>query len=233
MDWDLLQLALVPPGAAAPVNNDRLEFLGDEVLRLLAARFVYERYPDLAVGGLTSVRSELVRNQTLYQWAKDLHLVTCLPKATATQLANALEAVIGALYLSTVDPQDPNSGHPGLITPWLWPLFETLAAQVMADPTRYNYKAALQEWSQRYLKELPDYRLIHQVSDPPSFTYEVWLAQHCRGQGVGSAKKRAQQEAARHAYLALPSSLLSLDPSLSSDQEHDLQSYQGIGNEPI
>ncbi|WP_218082885.1 ribonuclease III family protein [Anthocerotibacter panamensis] len=226
VQWELFCLALVPPGSGSGPNNDRLEFLGDEVLRFLAARYVYERYPTLLVGDLTILRSHLVSNETLAQWSQLLHLDPCLPAGmTDSQRANALEALIGALYLSTVDAEGPKSGNFQLILGWLYPLFDSLAEAVLADPTRRNYKAALQEWSQHYLKELPDYRL---VAGGGLFTYEVWLKDHLRGLGQGTSKKRAQQLAAQDAYIHLPPELLRLSPVLTAEQTQILEAYRRI-----
>jgi len=221
--WDLLTKALSPPQAQGGPDNDRLEFIGDEVVRLVATRFVYEKYPDLPVGELTSLRAQLVSNQALAHWAKTIQLGLCLPAGLSKkQLANALEAVLGALYLSTVDAQDPNSGDLRWITPWLYPLFTALAQQVLADPARFNHKAALQEWSQHYLRELPDYRLT-QIS--PVFAYAVYLGDQCRGVGTGLSKKKAQEQAAQQAYQELPPLLQRLSTPLSPEQQTCLQHY--------
>ncbi|WP_287128356.1 ribonuclease III family protein [Candidatus Cyanaurora vandensis] len=226
VQWDLLTQALVPPaaGMSPQPDNDRLEFLGDEVVRLLATRFIYERYPDLGVGELTALRAQLVSNQALGQWATDLQLAPCLPSITRmTQRANALEAVLGALYLSTIDTTDPHSGNFSLILGWLYPLFVPLAERVLADPTRFNYKAALQEWSQHYLKELPDY----QLSQESPFLCTVYLKGHQRGVGTGPTKKQAQQQAALAAYQALPTILRPLVFLDTPAQHQALIEYQG------
>jgi ribonuclease III len=221
VQWELLTQAFMPPAPNGRVDNDRLEFLGDEVLRLLASRFLYSHYPNLGVGSLTMIRAQLVSNRTLCRWAKALHLPACLPHGvTDTQLANALEAVIGALYLSTLKHEDLVGGDFSLITPWLVPLFQPLAVAVLADPARHNYKAALQEWSQHYLKELPQYCAV--VTAPP-YTYEVWLTGKCRGVGHGTSKREAQQQAAHAAYAALP--LLALISNLSSEQSKQIAGY--------
>ena len=213
---DLLTLAFTPPSLNLAVNNDRLEFLGDEVLRLVAAEFVYSRYPKRAVGDLTSLRSQLVKNQTLALWAKDLGLAEFLPPgATEAQLADAFEALVGAIYLSA-PPENPLAK----IRNWLQPFFLPVVEQALSDPTYDNHKSALQEWSQHYLKELPEYLLL---AEEPDFSYSVWLKGRERGRGSGTSKKQAQQNAARAAYGALP--LTEILKTLTPAQEQALQAY--------
>jgi len=221
--------ALIPPSAGRELDNDRLEFLGDEALRLLASRFLYEQYPHSGVGELTTIRAQLVSNQYLSHWAKALGLVPCLPVGvTESQCADALEAVIGALYLATITEGDLNSGDFHLITPWLVPLLQDLAEQVLTDPARHNYKAALQEWTQHYLKQLPSYELLTQSPQTPTgmeYTYAVNVAGQRRGTGTGSSKRQAQQRAAQHAYAALPPTLSSLHQALDPEQQKLLAAY--------
>lgn len=205
VNWQLLHLALVHPSWSAQEggpDNDRLEFLGDEILRLTAAEFLYRTHPDLSVGELTAVRSVLVSDVELAQMAQHYHLGDYLvvgrsalgdERGQTTRLADAFEAVIGALYLSTGDMR--------LVQPWLLPHLAALSQVVLADPARGNHKSALQELTQKLAGgALPEYRLV----DPgPPFRYEVWALDRLWGTGDGTSKKLAQQEAARNAYAAL------------------------------
>ncbi|AGY60080.1 ribonuclease III [Gloeobacter kilaueensis] len=207
VNWQLLQLALIHPSWAdqeGGPDNDRLEFLGDEVLRWFASDFLYRTYPNLAVGELSAVRSVLVSDSELARLAEHYGLGAYLlvgrsadgdERGQTTRLADSFEAVIGALYLSTSDLS--------LVRPWLLPHLERLSRDVLADPVRGNHKSALQELTQRLANgELPEYR---PVGTPPPFRYEVWALGQCWGSGEGASKKLAQQAAARLAYEALSS----------------------------
>ena len=118
-----------------------------------------------------------------------------------SRLADAFEAVLGALYLSTHTLE--------LIRPWLDPHFIQLAIEIRSDPARLNYKAALQEWTQGHFKVLPEYRVIEttQGHRPEAaderFTAEVWLQDRQLGQGKGRTIKAAEQAAAQVAFMAL------------------------------
>jgi len=205
IDWQLLHQALIHPSWAGengqPSDNDRLEFLGDEVLRLVAAEYLYRTHPELPVGELSAVRSVLVSDAVLARWAERDELGACLlisrahvqdGQVEARCLADAFEAVLGALYLMP--------GDLSMVTDWLLPRLGALTAEVLADPARRNYKSALQELTQKHYAALPDYR---QVAIGPPFVYEVWVDGVCHGRGTGPSKKAAQQAAARRALESL------------------------------
>ncbi len=208
VNWSWLDLALTHPTLNSADNNDRLEFLGDSVLRLLASRFLYEHYPKAAVGILSDVRSVLVSDAQLAAWARLYDLGAELEaspylKHNASALADAFEALLGALYLSTSDLS--------LIEPWLLPHLQVHTETVLDDPARTNYKAALQEWTQGHYQCLPEYRLLAEAGPPtPHYVTEVWLQDRCLGRGEGRSKKASQQAAARvafnavHPHLAVP-----------------------------
>ena len=205
--WDLLDQALVHASSSSERNNERLEFLGDSVLRLAAAEYLMEKYPNASVGELTMVRSHLVSDQTLSEIATALGLEAFLQVSSAAagdqaarpkRLADAMEAILAVLYLSNGDLQ--------LVRPWLDPHLETLAQRLLKNPAAHNPKTALQELTQKRFKVLPDYRtvevnLLH--GDPARFRSEVWLRDRCLGSGVGASRKAAEQAAALEAYRAL------------------------------
>lgn len=205
--WQLLDLALTHPTVSTEANYEQLEFMGDAVVRLVAAEVLWETYPDCPVGEYAAIRSVLVSDRILAQLADEygfeLYLLVA-GSATGdkagqeTRLADAFEAVLGALYLSTHSME--------LVRPWLDPHFKKLAAQIRSDPARLNYKAALQEWTQAHFKVLPEYRV--QESPQPHgalerFTAEVWLQGRRLGGGTGRSIKAAEQVAAQVAFLAL------------------------------
>jgi ribonuclease III len=206
--WSLLDQALLHPSwtnrsQKPDENNDRLEFLGDSVVRLLVSEFLFEVYAEQNSGELTAVRAVLVSDQTFSEWGEQLDLDQFLVIGSsaddggrASRLADCFEAVLGALYLST--------GNFSLIRPWLLPLVEKMTQEILNDPTRGNYKAALQELTQAKNTELPEYRLVGQTDEgKPIFISEVWFWGERWGRGEGPSKKKAEQAAAKEAYLAV------------------------------
>lgn len=204
--WSLLDLALTHPTVSAQANYEQLEFVGDAVVRLAVAEFLLETHPDFSVGEFTALRSVLVSDRVLAQLARyygfDRYLLasssTIADKnGEASRMADAFEAVLGALYLSTHNLE--------LVRPWLDAHLHQLAAEVYADPARLNYKAALQELTQGRYKTLPEYRVAertHSQGDPYRFTAEVWLQGKLLGQGSGRSIKAAEQSAAQTAFVA-------------------------------
>lgn len=205
--WQLLDLALTHPSVSAVANYEQLEFVGDAVVRLVAAEVLWEVYPDWKVGEFAAIRSVLVSDRILASLAisyglEPYLLVTSSDKeGQQSRLADAFEAVLGALYLSTHTLE--------LIRPWLDPHFIQLATEIRSDPARLNYKAALQEWTQGHFKVLPEYRVIetpqgHRSEAPDErFSAQVWLQDRQLGQGKGRSIKAAEQAAARVAFRAL------------------------------
>ncbi len=221
IDLDLLDTALTHPSLSPTRNYEQLEFVGDSVLRLGISLWLRERYGNLAVGKLAGLRSHLASDRVLAAIATTYGLGNYLqaegsvhadPKAMSSALADALEAVMAALYCST--------GNLATVRCWMEAHWQAEAEIVLAQPAMGNYKAALQELTQGLWKKLPEYRAIPS-SIPinpanPVFVAEVWLLDRCWGRGEGTSIKAAQQEAARQAYAALnaafpPSSDFSLE----------------------
>ncbi len=207
--WQLLDLALTHPTVSESANYEHLEFVGDAVVRLVAAIVLWENYPHCSVGEYAAIRSVLVSDRVLAQLARSYGLeLYLLVAGSATfdkagqqsRLADAFEAVLGALYLST--------NNLDLIRPWLDPHFKQLAAEIRLDPAKLNYKAALQEWTQANFKVLPEYKVV-EISQPPThqerFLAEVWLHGQKLGEGKGRSIKAAEQAAAKVAFLTLDS----------------------------
>ena len=207
LQWELLDQALTHASTSAQKNNERLEFLGDAVLRLAAGEFLMEKYPSASVGELSTVRSHLVSDQTLTHIAEKLELESFLQVSNAAardyaarpaRLADAVEAILAVLYLSTGDLQ--------LVRPWLDPYLEPLVTQLIQNPAQHNPKTALQEFLQKHYKDLPDYRTaevntIH--GNPERFRSEVWFRDRYLGAGVGASRKAAEQAAALEGYKTL------------------------------
>lgn len=207
IQWNLLDQALTHPTAGSAVNYERLEFVGDAVVKLAAAAFLFEAYPTVAEGELSAMRSALVSDRTLAaigdRYGLDRYLLMSNstqsdPVGKETRLAAALEALLAALYLS--------SGDLHLIRPWLDPHLQDFANQIRQDPALYNYKGALQGLTQLYYRALPQYyvREIRQTyGDPERFVAEVWINGECWGEGKGQSKKAAEQSAAQIAFQTL------------------------------
>jgi ribonuclease-3 len=205
--WNLLDLALTHPTASPGANYERLEFVGDAVVKLAAAEFLFATYPDASEGDLSAIRGVLVSDRLLAQIADsygiDRYIVmshsTLIDKVgQETRLAAALEALLAALYLSTFNLS--------LIHVWLDVHFHQFAETVRQDPTLQNYKGALQGLTQMHHQSLPEYRVTEigqAYGDTERFAAEVWFQGKCWGQGKGQSKKAAEQAAAREAFLAL------------------------------
>ena len=216
VQWSLLDLALTHPSISQTNNYEQLEFVGDSVVRLISAELLLEIYPQETVGEFAAVRSILVSDRVLAELAEYYGLETYLlignnargnPAGRQSWLADAFEAVLGALYLSTHNMD--------LIRPWLDPILKTRSAEVFKDPARFNYKDALQEWTQRKYKILPEYRvkenqefsMLKANKDKDAlnrrFIAEVWLQEKLLGQGYGRSKKISEQAAAQEAFLSV------------------------------
>lgn len=211
-DLDLLQLALthrsylneqgIEQLRAVHHSNERLEFLGDSILGMITAEFLYQRYPDLPEGTLTAYRTALVRTETLAEWARyyqiDAHLY--LGRGESAEegdirdriLAGAFEAVVAAIYV--------DQGLPA-IRDFLCALLEEDADEIISVGQETNYKGRLQELVQEWKRITPVYSTMS-VTGPPhdrTFTVEVTVEDQQFGVGSGSSKRIAQQEAAQRA----------------------------------
>lgn len=207
VDLNLLDLALTHPTVSQVSNYQQLEFMGDAVIRLVAAEVLLETYPEAPVGDYGAVRSVLVSDQTLAEIAEGYGIERYILIASSISqnqgarislLADTFEAILGALYLSTHDMS--------LIRPWLDPILLERAALVLACPARQNYKDALQEWTQSEYKILPSYKVQENqdVSEHQErFIAEVWLKDRQLGEGKGRTKKAAEQAAAKQAFFTV------------------------------
>ncbi|HEU5085904.1 MAG TPA: ribonuclease III [Roseiflexaceae bacterium] len=183
-------------------SNERLEFLGDAIVNMIAARLVYERFPDRGEGELTEVRAALVRTSALAQFARSLELGSYLrlskgelrsgAQTRASLLADAFEALLGAIYLDQ-----------GLdeVQRIVAPLLEQHLATVAARSRQQNYRSRLQERMQSERNQTPHYVVV--ASSGPEhrreFTVEVEVSGEQLGRGRGQSKRAAAQAAAQDA----------------------------------
>ena len=204
----LVDEALLHVSAGQSKNFERLEFLGDAVLRLAATEFIDQHYPALPVGRCSSLRAQLVSDRWLAQLGEQLQLDSLLvlgPKALgdaaarATLQADATEALIGAIYSGSGNNLEP-------IHQWLTPHWQQTTAEVLATPHLFNGKSILQEWSQAEGLGLPDYTTTEQRSrhgDPERFKRHVQVGTRLRADGFGRSRKEAEQNAAAEAVQRL------------------------------
>lgn len=184
------------------VTNERLEFLGDSVLGLVVTDLAYRIYPEMPEGHLAKLRAAIVNMQALAGVARSLGIgdVVLLGKGEeqsggrgkASILADALEAVFGAVYLDRgLDVARE------LIERLFRPRMEAYAR---GEGDR-DYKTILQELASQELRALPEYRIEDRGPDhEKEFTATVLIAGDPLGTGVGRSKKEAEQQAAREAY---------------------------------
>jgi ribonuclease-3 len=206
-DLEPLDEALTHTSAGLARNHERLEFLGDAVLRLAAAEHLQQYHPELSVGACSELRSQIVSDRWLAELGEDCGIETVLrrgplaigdPAGRRTIRAEACEALVGALYEAW--------GSLKPVHRWLAPHWERSIAELLSDPHRHNWKSALQEWSQARAKGLPHYS-SEQVSlrhgDPRRFLCTVELLGERLGEGWGGSRREAEQQAAQSALARL------------------------------
>ena len=186
-------------------SNERLEFLGDAVLGLVVAKHTYRHYPDLPEGKLAKIRSAVVNARALAEVAETLGLgeVLLLGKGEEASggrtkpsiLADALEAVIGAVYLDA----DWEAAEPFVLR-----LLADRIVHAAAEPDDFDHKSRLQELTVRQGQGTPRYVLVGSGPDHDRhYVAQVFVGAVLRGEGEGTSKKDAEQAAARAAWLEL------------------------------
>lgn len=187
------------------VSNERLEFLGDAVLGLAVTDHVFRAYPSLPEGELAKVRASLVSSVALAEVAASVGLGDALllgkgedatgGRSKQSILADAMEAVIGAVYIDRGrDVADD------LVLRLLGDRIEGAAA----GPGGEDYKTRLQELCSRRFEQLPEYRVEdHGPDHAKHFDAVVSIGGRRRGRGRGRSKKQAEQAAARVAWESL------------------------------
>ena len=214
-DPSLLEQALVHSSyinenpSFAPNSNERLEFLGDAVLGLIVAEKLYQDYPHLTEGGMTRLRSALVRRDTLARKAKAIGLGDHLylgkgeeasgGRHKPANLAAVLEAVIAAIFLD----QGSSSARDFILR-----LLDTELKKVIIQGTKASSKSELQELTQAAEQQIPTYHLIEAMGPDHdrTFTVEVRLGEVALARGSGKSKKAAETEAAQLALKKLSTS---------------------------
>lgn len=204
-------------GNAARGDNERLEFLGDAVLGLVVGELLFALHPEWREGELTRVRAQLVSRQHMAEVANQIQLGSHLLlsrgedrsglRRKSTVLSNAMEAVIGALYLDA----GLNPVRQFVRSRVMGQAAELLAEQLRSGQALGNFKSALQEHLQSAHAGTPAYRLKGESG--PDHRKRFLVEVHLRpaggepskllARGTGSTKKHAEQNAARRAMVRL------------------------------
>lgn len=185
--------------AAGITSNERLEFLGDSVLGMVVADYLFEKHPDMPEGELTRTRAALVCETSLYEVARVLNLGRCLRlgkgeaggggRSRPSILADATEAMLAAVYLD------------GGIEPVRTIIRAYILDKEEEKSVDRDYKTALQELVQRHPGQAVSYRLIDETGPDHArvFVMEVSIGEKPVGIGRGRSKKEAEQMSAKAA----------------------------------
>lgn len=185
-------------------SNERLEFLGDAVLGLVVAEHCYHAFPDMSEGGLAQVRAAVVNTAVLAEVATELGVGEVLllgrgedssgGRTKASILANAVEAVLAAVYL--------DAGWEAASSLVLRLLGERIE-EAAAGPGAADFKTRFQELVVRHVGQPPQYKVVGTGPDHARrYTATVAVGGDVMGEGEGRSKKDAEQSAARVAWLA-------------------------------
>ena len=198
-DTRLLQRALTHRSFSAD-HNERLEFLGDSVLNLAVSHLLFARLSALPEGDLSRVRANLVKQDTLHQLAVKLDLSPLLSLGEGEArsggpnrpsiLADALEAVIGAVYL--------DAGY-AAAQALVERLYESVEINPRMQAAAKDPKTELQEWLQGHKMKLPVYRVVGTLGAAHKQTFEVECEAPDLGlheHGIGGSRRAAEQAAA-------------------------------------
>ena len=184
-------------------DYERLEFLGDAVLEIVSSEFLYKAYPDKSEGDLTKLRASLVCEPTLALCTRELELGKYLflgkgedltgGRKRNSILSDALEAVIGAIYLD------------GGFEPAKTFIHRFILTDIEHKKLFYDCKTSLQEVVQGHYEEELNYYLVSEEGPDhdKKFSVEARIGERVIGTGVGHTKKAAEQEAAYQALLLL------------------------------
>ncbi len=186
-----------------PLNNERLEFLGDAILGAAVGDIVYRHFEGKREGFLTNTRSKLVQRETLNKLAQEMGITKLILSAGQSHShnsymgGNAFEALMGAIYLDR-----------GYTACMRFIQKRILKQLINIDKVAYkevNFKSKLLEWSQKNKVKL-EFQLLDQHKDQngsPVFTYQALLEGVAGGTGKGYSKKESQQLASKETLARL------------------------------
>ena len=196
-----MEQALTHRSYSRQFNNERLEFLGDSILNLIISNHIYQRFESADEGDLSRIRASLVKEETLAQVARQIDLGDFIRLGggelksggfrRASILSDALEALIGAIYLDSDYAQTEAA---------VLHLYREQLQNVDAGANLRDPKTRLQEYLQANKNSLPSYRVeqITGKSHDQVFTVKCQLTDlDMQGSGRGSSRKKAEQRAAQ------------------------------------
>ena len=187
-------------------NYERMEFLGDAVLKLSISDILYRTFPEYSEGDMSKIRSIVVSDAILFEICEKIGLskLIFLPKHEEKQgcrklesvCACAFEAVLGAFYLDKKMPE---------LLKYIENTFKPYIEDADKNFEKYNAKAILQEYTQAQSKTVPVYKLINNSGPAHNQTFEtaVFYNEEQIATGVGKTKKDSEQHAAYNACLNL------------------------------
>lgn len=186
-------------------HNERLEFLGDSVLGIIIAEYLFALLPDTAEGELSYLRSRLVEAGACTRYAEVLNLKRYLimgkgertndGRGRESILSDLFEALVGAIYLD---------GGLHAAREFLFAKLQGQFEEILKTPIQ-NWKAILQDYSQKKHQKPPIYSLVSETGPDHSKIFEVTVSINDEdvGIGQGESKKEAQQQAAKDAITKL------------------------------
>jgi ribonuclease-3 len=197
----LLDQALTHRSYSRQLNNERLEFLGDSILNLIISNYIYKRFSDADEGDLSRIRASLVKEETLALIARQIDLGDCIHLGggelksggfrRASILADALEALIGAIYL------DSDYARTEIA---VLHLYQNKLQNINAGANLRDPKTRLQEYLQANKNKLPSYQVTQTTGKAHDQVFIVsckLLDLDMQSNGLGSSRKKAEQQAAQ------------------------------------
>lgn len=187
-------------------NYERLEFIGDSVLKLVISDILYKAFPNYTEGRMTKIRSILVSDNMLFELSKKIELNKLIllskneekdgGRLKQSVVACAFEAVLGAIYLT--------NGLDKAIK-YIRIIYDKLHQEIDNNLDSYNAKALLQEHTQKIGKDLPKYIETTSNGNAQSkkFTFSIYYKDDFLSEGTGNTKREAQQNAAKKACIHL------------------------------
>ncbi len=215
-----------------PMNNERLEFLGDAVLGTVVGDIVFRHFPGKREGFLTNTRSKIVQRETLNRLSKEMGIVNLvLSNGRSTghnsyMGGNAFEALVGALYL--------DRGYNACMR---FVEKQILGELINLDKVAYkevNFKSKLIEWSQKNRVELNFKMLSHKTNSEgaPVFRFQVMLETVEGCDAVGFSKKESQQKASKETLYRLRKEPKFLDAVFAAKEKRTKMEEEPVGLVP-
>jgi ribonuclease-3 len=204
---ELLKQALTHRSFCRGVNNERLEFLGDSVLSLVISHNIYEQQPSASEGDLSRIRASLVNEAALARIARDINLGDYIFLGggelksggfrRASILSDTMEAILGAIYLDSDFTQVQTS---------ILYLYRKYLQNLPSQSSLKDPKTRLQEYLQSEKIDIPEYVVMKTIGKSHDQTFTLACRIHSLSietSGIGSSRKKAEQDAAIKALKAL------------------------------